>query len=645
MNEPPGLPSALGIEAVEWLGQGSDSLTVRVRGRWRRRRPTWSGQPLLVIETDGNRHRFPAMPEPPSLTGAAPGTWQMSFTVPASVLGTGGIRAWLQLGSVVVPLPVPVDSPEGDRVADEQTLAQRRIRAAELAAEAAARRAAEAEAGARELGARTEALEREVDRLNATIVVREKALRASEQRAHAERARRMELEEQLSSHGGREAVEEEQRIEELEARIEELEDELERLRRSLVEAEQTARIAVAARRRAEDELAALSAPREPAGAAGVAAGERLAAEFDTAAHSAPAVIRARAEVAVPEDAERLRFERELARARAGGAPPSADVDALRRELETRIRAETELRGELASLRGSVASDRPSSAAAVSETLAELREELGRLGGALQRERAGRELAEQRVAQAYDAIQEIRDELDQMRGSTGTEAPASQVLETGPAQPAVSVEAERLSAALSRLRARTSPIEAEPEASAVQRTDWLWRALRVLAREDSETAAHVIGAMLPGTGAQHALELSRIAAAGPVRRRLRRARLRRRHTVLMELAELRRSSGPFAAMRIDPGAALNLAAAMIDPAWVGPERFTVAYNGGPYLNVRGPDRPLVSETPMMPVTVSIVCGPRVLSAVLMGARPAGTTIYGELRQLELLQEWLERAQSG
>src|SRR5437764_1201381 len=37
MSETPGLPSALGIEAVEWLAQG-ESVTVRLQGRWRRRR-------------------------------------------------------------------------------------------------------------------------------------------------------------------------------------------------------------------------------------------------------------------------------------------------------------------------------------------------------------------------------------------------------------------------------------------------------------------------------------------------------------------------------------------------------------------------------------------------------------------------------
>src|SRR5947209_1363895 len=107
MTEPSGLPSALGIEAVQWLEQG-EIISVRVQGRWRRRRPSAGGQALLVIEAQGKRQRFPAMPEPPSITGAAPGTWQMTFSVPASLAPELADHAWLQLGAVAVPLPLPV---------------------------------------------------------------------------------------------------------------------------------------------------------------------------------------------------------------------------------------------------------------------------------------------------------------------------------------------------------------------------------------------------------------------------------------------------------------------------------------------------------------------------------------------------------
>src|ERR1700733_9881467 len=100
------LPSALGIEAVELVAEGGRSVTVRVTGRWRRRRPELRGQAMLVVETGTVRQRFVAMPEPPSLTGAAPGTWRMTFTVPAELAPQLPGKTFLQLGAVMVPLPV-----------------------------------------------------------------------------------------------------------------------------------------------------------------------------------------------------------------------------------------------------------------------------------------------------------------------------------------------------------------------------------------------------------------------------------------------------------------------------------------------------------------------------------------------------------
>src|SRR5579862_3793241 len=100
------LPSSLGIEAVECVAEGGPTLTIRVIGRWRRRRPEVRGQAMLVVETEGGRQRFLAMPEPPSLTGAAPGTWRMSFSVPAALAPALPGRTYLQLGGVMVPLPI-----------------------------------------------------------------------------------------------------------------------------------------------------------------------------------------------------------------------------------------------------------------------------------------------------------------------------------------------------------------------------------------------------------------------------------------------------------------------------------------------------------------------------------------------------------
>ena len=109
MTEMPGT-AAVGIETVEWLSESGGNLTVRITGRWRRRRPITSGPPTLVIEAEGRRHRYPAMPEPPSLAGTGPGIWRLSFTVPRWLAPDLG-RTWLQFGTVIVPLPVAVPAP------------------------------------------------------------------------------------------------------------------------------------------------------------------------------------------------------------------------------------------------------------------------------------------------------------------------------------------------------------------------------------------------------------------------------------------------------------------------------------------------------------------------------------------------------
>src|SRR6201995_133880 len=109
MSELPG-SSAVSIESVEWAAESGGNLNVRIPGRWRRRRPVSSGQPTLVIEAEGRRHRYPAMPEPPSVGGTGPGLWRLSFTIPGWMAPDLG-RTWLQFGTVVVPLPVAVPAP------------------------------------------------------------------------------------------------------------------------------------------------------------------------------------------------------------------------------------------------------------------------------------------------------------------------------------------------------------------------------------------------------------------------------------------------------------------------------------------------------------------------------------------------------
>ncbi len=322
--------SAVSIESVEWAAETGGNLTVRITGRWRRRRPVSTGQPTLVIEAEGRRHRYPAMPEPPSVGGTGPGVWRLTFTIPGWMAPELG-RTWLQFGTVIVPLPVAVPAP-GERApassgpppgeagpaspAPPSPAAPPPPASPQRPSTSSGRpppppRAREPDPdepeeprdfdparGVNELTQRVEALEDELrdarsvrDELAASLEERERKRRIAEQRAHAEQALRRDLARRLAS-SAQEADRARQAMGDLAAaedRIRSLEDELQRARRRSDEAEQVAAAATAARQRAER--------------------ERELAEQK---------LQRRAEAGSAETA-RLRFEHQLRGARAGQA--------------------------------------------------------------------------------------------------------------------------------------------------------------------------------------------------------------------------------------------------------------------------------------------------------------------------------------
>jgi hypothetical protein len=667
MNEPPTIPSTLGIEAVQWLAEGGENLTVRIRGRWRRGRPTWSGQPLLVIDAASGRHRFPAMPEPPSLTGAAPGTWQMTFAVPAGLAPRRGLHAWLQLGgAVVVPLPIPV--PAGERASEASGVAQlepsgrappseitadgaapdpeARLLDAELAAESARRRAAEAEGAVAAVTREMERLEAELERvrgeptrLNALLLERERQLRAARQRAHAE-------------HAGRLALEAAQRESERSAadraghalRVAELEEEIETVRRTADEAEHLAQAAQAARLEAERRLA----------------------EADAGPARAPAAI----------DARLVRDEQEMVASRpgerriaigesppaAGAEPPSgpgtahhaeSTADDLRRELQ----AHEELQA----------------------ALVELRVELDRLRVDAERERAARiraeaeaaalrrDQAEQtaRSARAWEAIALVRSELGSLRNGGNSESNPATAVNVGAAPPpapatSASVEPERFAEALARLRAATPPTAPEeapeperastPEepAKSPSENPWLERALRDVARADRPSAERLVASLAPDLELDRSKLIERMAA-GRIRRAL--ARLRRRPAIPVELREVLRTQGAMVELELEPQPGLWLVAVMIDRSRTTAESFTIAYrrpaalDPALYLQVWERDRSVVRDTaPGGRITATVVCPPESLTRVLAGRREGEVSVIGDERPLELVRAWIDRAQS-
>ncbi|MEA2160897.1 MAG: hypothetical protein QOD66_3277 [Solirubrobacteraceae bacterium] len=723
MSDPPGVPSALGIEAVEWFARGDENLTVRVTGRWRRRRPGPSGQPLLVIEAGGQRHRFPAMPEPPGLTGAAPGTWQLSFTVPASLAPPALERAWLQMGAVVVPLPVAVDAerpgPEQEspdapahadhEVSDPQLLAERRLRSSELALQATRMRATQAEQNVAELAARVEELERELDRLRAEparlqalVAKLDAARRVAEQRAHAERAMRTELQDELAQREGEDddAAALLRELQLAHAWAAELEAQIVQLRRQADEAEQIAAAARVVRERAERALAqreaTLRASRQtPALAGRIAAEARLvdrlvAVTVVPVSYASPRRLRSRALAA-----ERRMILARGRRARPEGRSAATVAPGPERALLVTLAA---LRGELVEVR----------------SLSEAERERRRAAEARAREleRQVKDYAA-RCTTAYDAIEQLRGQLDLLR--PGDAQPRS-------AQGRGKLDPARLDAALSRLREAAAMRESEApgppseapgppsEAQALRSGSpgpWLARIFASLAERDPGAAGRLLLALLPAQGlvsprplaydlvldglgcirvsvegpehtaavqltetprpmsaVQFALSsdpssLAALVASGSLRRRFGRRRVRisgdrRAASVLLDLVRTPLTLGELvgAGVRVDPWLALTISSMMIDPAWTRGERFSIAFqepeslSPGPHLHVRDGRRPSVSETRLSVAPATrIVCAGERLLPVLAGQHGGAVEVRGETRPLALLQQWIERAQSG
>jgi hypothetical protein len=507
------LPSALGIEAVELVSEGGRSLTVRVTGRWRRRRPEMRGQAMLVVETETGRQRFPAMPEPPSLIGAAPGTWRMSFTVPAELAPQMPGGTFLQLGAVMVRLPVGEMPSPAEEVADgppPELLEARQLRTSELAAENARRRAAEAEATVARLRARIGDIEDELagaraesDLLRGVVSERDSALRGAEQHVHAERALRAEVEQSLADKTR--AATHDLRV--LHDHVADLERDLTRMRRSVDEAEHLAAAAEAARAKAERRLAERPPPA-PVEAA--APGPAVAAPEPAVAAPEPATVEP------PPEVDRVRARligAEFDRARATQFSPPASAPPPRRE-PARVADQAALRLEEAMT--------PRRSASLARELSDARLELAQ---------ARRELEEQRRrnVRAYEAIEYVRRELEQIR-ATGLEppapapdapdpaaplepapqpAPAAPIEPIEPTEPAPApgpIQAEQLSAALARLRqSRPAPEEAAPEVPAPDEAPmapdrpakpWLGKAFRTLAARDPSQAGRLLLALLP-----------------------------------------------------------------------------------------------------------------------------------------------------
>jgi uncharacterized membrane protein len=688
--------------------------------------------------------------------------------VPAELGPHLGERTWLALGAVVVPLPVTVEAeprppappPEPEAVPGDEPITAEEPRGPEQGIDAIRRRATEAETRAAELAVKVEALERDLeeareepDQLRAMLANRERERRIAEQRVHAERALRAEVEEELARQGGEEGVSPEALADarSLEQRVEQLERELEGVRREAAEAENLAAAATAARSRAERELAELHAAapgRAPPRAerlSPVLRSERLLSKRsqDTSVSvEAAARVAQRQGVDGSAPLEAARIERGLVAARqkpARGPQLESRVDGLRSELG-QLRREHEQARDRAEQETARRVEAEEQVAKLQRQVVELRD---------------------RCVRAYQAISEIRAQLSELRSPPPaapseppeeappppSSEPAPPESEAAPSQAAGAEEAQRLSEALMRLREATLPSadapdttqeappgpegaapqppeeaapqppkepppqaeepppQPQPPAPRRRAKPWLPRVYRQLVARDPITAGRLLLALLPAqrvvapqpvaydlilgdfasvqvTVGKEATDvelrdeprapdqvhfqvrgdlasLARLVVARRIRRRLGRrlARVSGERARFAALKKLVRSSMTLgelhaAGARPDPLLAFTLASLMVDVRWTAGERFTVAHQAtqtgspGAYLNVRSGDPLLISDRPpQRPIATTIVCQPDALLAVLAGAHPADVFVRGETRPLELLREWLERAQSG
>jgi hypothetical protein len=514
MSDPTGLPSGLGIDSVEWFAEGEHSVTVRVAGRWRRRRPTWIGRPLLVIEEGGRRHRFPAMPEPPGVTGTAPGTWRMTFSVPADLEPHLRGSAWLKLGVSLMPLPVDAP-PEGAIASGSQDMEVEGGGAPEEATQrqrpSSHETPVEGEGDATPVERDDEDREREADHDQqlqpgpgpdpGTMAARR--LRSAELALDAARSRLADAEERAEGLSSR--------VEQLERELAEAKREPERLSSVLGERERRRR---AAEQRAYAERALRAELEED-----LADRER---ELSRSTRSEEEVTELRqrvAELAADlEDQRRRADEAEQAAAAAHAARSRAEqeLSALRAEL-----GDSRPGPARALLAATTRAEHELALAAGSEALPpHTRQSPGRHDtGALELERAmvtawanagerivalERELEEQkaRMRRAYKGIEAMRLQLEAIRLERERE------LQGVP--PGAAVEPDRLEAALERLRAEAPVSEEQPRPPAEggaakeaadqeprkRRKPWLSQVFRLLAEQDAAAAGALAVELLP-----------------------------------------------------------------------------------------------------------------------------------------------------
>ncbi|HXD65532.1 MAG TPA: hypothetical protein VNV17_13000 [Solirubrobacteraceae bacterium] len=101
-SAPADIPIA--IDRVDCTRADRDALDLRLIGRWLGDAEPGATEPLLVVQVQGRRHRFPAERDGHPL---APDVWQATFRIPSWAHPRHEGQAALWVGTSVVPVPLP----------------------------------------------------------------------------------------------------------------------------------------------------------------------------------------------------------------------------------------------------------------------------------------------------------------------------------------------------------------------------------------------------------------------------------------------------------------------------------------------------------------------------------------------------------
>jgi len=453
--------------------------------------------------------------------------------------------------------------------------------------------------------------------VGALLDEKQREIRVAEQAAHAERMRRIELQEQLARRRREQTEADVLRVDLAAARerIREMNRERERLCREVAEAEQRVAVLVSRAPSSWDEARARAGLDDPA--RGLLVAERALA----ATRSSPRTLAKQ-----PEAVTAMEAAQALRAAEFAPAPTAAGS----------AQATT------------AAESAPAVAASEREpTIAPI--EAGRLEAALSRLREAVPEPAEGTAVAEPAP----------AGAVWIESVFRAMVRRDPAG------AGRLTVALLPAQPLVQPLPLAydlvlSDLGCVQVTAAGGRAvveLRDAARRRDEVQLVVHGGLS---------SLARLIAAGPVRRRLLRrglARARGSRSTLKALRSLVRAPLGLeqlraAGVRPSPAVSLSLIAAMVQPDWTKGETFTIAHRepearaAGGCLRVRD-GAPVVAGDPgearlgggahvVWPTT--IVCPSTSLLAVFDGAGGPETSVEGDGRPLAVVQSWVKRAQS-